>query len=75
MTGYWRIVATPVEIDESKLGEWAGGTLAGPFSSNDGKVRHDSERLAEAVLSAIELSRGTGAGAAKYSSDAFIQAD
>lgn len=66
-------VATPVEIDEPNLGSWADRILAAPLSSNDAKVRHDSERLAEVVLSAIEHSRTAGAGSTSTPSEMVIR--
>ena len=68
-------VATPVEIDTPKLDDWADRIMAVPLSSYDGKVRHDSERLAEAVLSATELSRAARAVSARQTSEVFTQAD
>jgi uncharacterized cofD-like protein len=62
LVSYEAEVAEPVEIDEPALGKWVGRIMAAPLSSDDVKVRHDSERLAEVVLSAIELSRSGGSG-------------
>lgn len=47
--------AVPVEHDEFRLGQYTGSVLAAPLSINEPKVRHDPERLAEAVLSAVLL--------------------
>ena len=45
--------AVPVVHDENKLSQHTRTVLAAPFSINHPKVRHDPERLAEAVLSAM----------------------
>ncbi len=68
-------VATPVEIDEPRLGDWADRVMAAPLSTYDGKVRHDAERLAEAVLSAIEHIQVTGAVSASHTSEISVHAD
>ena len=45
--------ASPVENDEEDVSKYTRTVLAMPFSINEPKVRHDPDRLAEAVLSAM----------------------
>ncbi len=47
--------AVPVEHDEESLTEYAESVMAVPLSINHPKVRHDPERLAEAVLSSLVM--------------------
>ncbi len=47
--------AVPVQNDEREVSKYARTVIAMPFSINEPKVRHDPERLAEAVLSAMPL--------------------
>jgi uncharacterized cofD-like protein len=45
--------AVPVENDESDMSTYAHTVISMPLSINEPKVRHDPEKLAEAVLSAM----------------------
>ena len=50
--------ATPVEIDEERLSHYTRKHMSVFLTQPGQKVRHDPERLAEAVLSAIDIRQG-----------------
>jgi uncharacterized cofD-like protein len=48
--------ATPVHADEDRVRLYTRKIFSGPISSASGKVRHNPDRLAEAVICAVQLS-------------------
>lgn len=47
--------AAPVELDQEEVSKYARSVLSMPLSIDEPKVRHDPDRLAEAVLVAVRI--------------------
>lgn len=58
--------AFPVCADDPSLDRYARHTLATPLSSDEEKVRHDPERLAEAILSIFSMVKDQARGSVPF---------